>query len=170
VAPATTEAELGDTVTVVTTGGAAVTVMLDVPVFPELVAVIVAGPAATPVTTPLELTVAVAALLVVQMTVCPDITLPCWSLTVAVRGVVAPTATEAELGETVTVVTTGGLEVTVMLEVPDFPELVAMIVTGPAATPVTTPFASTVAVAALLVDHVTVCPLIGLPCSSLTVA
>jgi hypothetical protein len=50
--------------------------MLDVPVFPELVAVIVAEPAATPVTTPLEFTVAAAELLVDQVTVCPVITLP----------------------------------------------------------------------------------------------
>jgi hypothetical protein len=63
-------------VTVVTTGGTAVTVILDVPVFPELVAVIVAEPAATPVTTPLEFTLAAGALLVVQVTVCPVITLP----------------------------------------------------------------------------------------------
>jgi hypothetical protein len=54
----------------------AVTVMLDVPDFPELVAVIVAVPAATPVITPLELTVAAAPLLVDQLTVCPIITLP----------------------------------------------------------------------------------------------
>jgi hypothetical protein len=76
VAPATIDAELGATVTVVTTGGIAVTVIADVPVFPELVAVIVAEPAATPVTTPLEFTVAAAALLVVHVTVCPVITLP----------------------------------------------------------------------------------------------
>ena len=52
------------------------TVMLDVPVFPEFVAVIVAEPAATPVTTPVEFTVAAAALLVDQITVCPVITAP----------------------------------------------------------------------------------------------
>jgi hypothetical protein len=84
--------------------------------------------------------------------------------------VVAPTATEAEAGDTVTDVTTGAAVVTVMLDDPDLPELVAVIVAWPAATPLTTPFASTVAVAALLVDHVTACPLIGLPCASLTVA
>jgi hypothetical protein len=50
--------------------------MLEVPVLPELVAVIVAEPAATPVTTPLEFTVAAAALLVDQVTVCPVMTLP----------------------------------------------------------------------------------------------
>jgi hypothetical protein len=76
VAPATTDADVGATVTVVTTGGTAVTVMLDVPVLPELVALIVAEPAATPVTTPLVFTVAAAELLVVQVTVCPVMTLP----------------------------------------------------------------------------------------------
>jgi hypothetical protein len=50
-----------------------------------------------------------------------------------------------------------------MLEVPDFPELVAVIVAEPAATPVTTPLELTVAAAALFVAHVTVCPLITLP-------
>jgi len=76
VAPATIDAEVGATVTVVTTGATAVTVMLDVPDLPEFVAVIVAEPAATPVTTPLEFTVAAAALFVDHVTVCPDITLP----------------------------------------------------------------------------------------------
>jgi hypothetical protein len=47
----------------------AVTVTTELPDFPELVAEIVAVPAATPVTTPLELTVAAAALLVDQTTV-----------------------------------------------------------------------------------------------------
>jgi hypothetical protein len=53
--------------------------------------------------------------------------------------------------------------VTVMLDVPDFPELVAVIVAEPAATPVTTPLELTVAAAALFVDHVTVCPVIAFP-------
>jgi hypothetical protein len=43
-----------------------------------------------------------------------------------------------------------------MVEVPDFPELVAVIVAEPAATPVTTPLELTVAAAWLLLDHVTV--------------
>jgi hypothetical protein len=50
-----------------------------------------------------------------------------------------------------------------MLDVPDFPPEVAVIVADPAATPVTTPLADAVATAALLVDHVTLCPLITLP-------
>jgi hypothetical protein len=79
--------------------------------------------------------------------------------------VVAPTATEAVAGDTVTVVTTGaggGTAVTVMLDVPDLPELVAVIVAGPADTPVTTPLVLTVATPALLVVHVTVCPVMTL--------
>jgi hypothetical protein len=67
--PACTDADAGETTTVVTTGGAAVTVISAVPDLPELVAVIVADPAATPVTTPLEFTVAAAELLVVHVTV-----------------------------------------------------------------------------------------------------
>ena len=62
--------------TVVTTGATAVTVIADVPDLPPLVAVIIAEPAATPETTPLEFTVAAAALLVDQVTVCPVIALP----------------------------------------------------------------------------------------------
>jgi hypothetical protein len=50
-----------------------------------------------------------------------------------------------------------------MFDVPDFPELVAVMVAGPAATPVTTPLELTVAAVALPVDQVTVCPVIGFP-------
>ena len=76
VAPTFIEAVGGATVTVVTTGGAAVTVMAAVPDFPAHVAVIVAAPAAIPVTTPLEFTVATEVLLVDQVMVWPVITLP----------------------------------------------------------------------------------------------
>ena len=57
-------------------GGGLVTVTADVPVFPDQVAVIVAEPAATPVTTPLELTMAIELLLLDHVTVCPVMTLP----------------------------------------------------------------------------------------------
>jgi hypothetical protein len=73
----------------------------------------------------------------------------------------------------VTVVTTGGGggdEVTVTLAVPNFPAQVAVIVAKPAATPVTTPFAFTIAAAVLSLDQLTVCPLMTLPCASFTVA
>ena len=55
-----------------------------------------------------------------------------------------------------TVVTTGGEAVTVTVAVPFFPELVAVIVAEPGDTPVTMPFAFTVATLALLVVHVRV--------------
>jgi hypothetical protein len=175
-APAWIETEGGETVTVVTTGvggGTAVTVIAAVPDFPELVAVIVADPAATPDTTPLALTVAAAVLLLDQVTVCPVITLPFWSFTVACRDVVLPATTEADVGETVTVVTTGaggGVLVTVIAAVPDLLELVAVIIAEPAATPLTTPLAFTVATPVLLLDQVTDWPLIVLPFWSFTVA
>jgi hypothetical protein len=75
-APATTDGVAGATVTVVTTCGTAVTLTLAVPVFPELVAVIVAEPGPTPVTTPPELTVAMLGLLVDHSITWSDITLP----------------------------------------------------------------------------------------------
>jgi hypothetical protein len=135
--------------------------MLAVPDFPDDVAVIVPEPAATPVARPLELTVATAVLLDAQVTVCPVITFPFWSFTVAVKACVAPARIEALDGATVTVVGVGGgggggTAVTVTLAVPDLPDDVAVIVAEPAATPVTTPLPLTVAAAVLLDDHVTV--------------
>jgi hypothetical protein len=172
VAPATIDADVGATVIVVTTGATAVTVMLDVPVFPELVAVIVAEPAATPVTTPLEATVAAAELLVVHVTVCPVITLPFWSFTVACSAAFAPTTIEADVGATVTVVATGGGgdELTVTLELPDCPSHVAVIVAEPAASPVTTPLALTLATPVLLDDQLMLLPVKTFPCASATAA
>jgi hypothetical protein len=87
-------------------------------------------------------------------------------LTVACRVVVAPATTDAEVGATATVVTTGGgggPAVTVIADVPDTPAVVAVIVAEPAATPLTIPVELTLAAPALLVDHVTVCPVIVLP-------
>src|SRR3954465_12669192 len=170
------EAVDGATVTVVTTGGGggdAVTAMEAVPDFPAHEAVIVADPAATPVTTPLELTVAAAPLLVDQVILCPLITFPSASLTVAVNATVPATLIEAVAGATVTVVTTGGgggLAVTVIAAVADLPAHDAVMVADPAATPVTTPPELTVATAASLVDQVMVCPFIKFPSASLTVA
>jgi hypothetical protein len=64
-------------------GGELVTVMLDVPDTPPAVAVIVAVPAAVPFTRPLELTVATKPLLLVQVTVWPEMMLPLPSRAVA---------------------------------------------------------------------------------------
>jgi hypothetical protein len=131
----------GETVTVATgAGGAAVTVIVAVPVFPSLVAVIVAVPGATPVTTPLGDTVAIDPLLVVQTMERPVSVLPFASFVIAERVVVVWTTTVAVDGETVTVATgAAGAAFTVMVAVPDFPSLVAVIVAVPGATPVTTP-------------------------------
>jgi hypothetical protein len=60
---------------------------------------------------------------------------------------------------------------TVIVAVPVFPSLVAVIVADPAATPVATPvFVSIEATPALLVDHVTVLPVSVLPAASFSVA
>jgi len=67
----------------------------------------VAEPAATPVTTPFELTVAAAELLVDHATVWPAIPFPFWSFTVACKFTVAPATTDAEAGDIATLVTTG---------------------------------------------------------------
>jgi hypothetical protein len=80
VAPTSTADVVGETLTVVTTGGgggAAVTVIVEVPLLPDEVAAIVATPAATPLTTPFELTVAAAVLFVDHPIVCPVMTFPC---------------------------------------------------------------------------------------------
>ena len=65
-------------------GAGPVTVMVDVPLCPSLVAVIVAEPAVTPVTSPLPVTVATDALLLLHVTTRPDNVLPLASLAVAV--------------------------------------------------------------------------------------
>src|SRR2546422_328879 len=64
-----------------------------------------------------------------------------------------------------------GTAFTVTAELPLFPSLVAVMVTGPpAALPVTRPFASTVARLASLVTHVMVRPVSALPAASFGVA
>src|SRR2546422_3549824 len=159
-------ADAGLTVTDAT--GTFVTVMAAVPLCPSLVAVIVAELAATPVTDPLALTVATAALLVAQVTARPLRAVPFESFGVAVNWVVAPTVRLAAAGLMVTEAT--GTFVGVTADVPLFPSLVAVIVAAPAATPVTNPLALTKATAALLVAHVTVRPVRAVPFKSFGVA
>src|SRR5205807_155899 len=166
VAPMSRVAIAGVTVTVAT--GTFVTVTADVPLFPSLVAVIVAEPAAALLTRPLADTVATAAVPVAQVTTRPLSAVPCASFGVAVSCVVAPTGRPAAAGLTVTEAT--GTLVTVMADVPLCPSLVAVIVAEPAATPVTNPLAETVATAALLVTQVTARPLRAVPFASFGVA
>src|SRR5947208_9240732 len=148
--------------------GTGVTVIVEGPLFPSLVAVIVAVPAALPVTSPLPVTVATAVLLLPQLTVRPDNGLPLASFGVAVSCTVWPTGTDAVLGLTVTDAT--GTVVTVIVAVPLCPSLVAVIVAAPAVTPVTTPLPLTVATAVLLLPQLTDRPDNGLPLASFGVA
>src|SRR5256886_15968984 len=74
----------GDGLTVTEATGTAVTVMLDVPLLPSDVAVMVAEPAVTPLTTPLPSTVATDVLLLDHVTTRPVSTLPLASFRVAV--------------------------------------------------------------------------------------
>src|SRR5207253_8771366 len=144
------------------------TVMAAVPLCPSLVAVIVAEPATFPVTSPLELTVAIAVLELAHVTTRPDNGLPLASFGVAVSCTVVPSFTEGAAGATVTEAT--GTTVTVTLVVPLWPSLVAVIVAEPATFAVTSPLLATVATDVLLEDHVTVRPVGMLPFASVSVA
>jgi hypothetical protein len=165
VAPTVTLEVVGATVTVATGTGVTVTVL--VPACPSLVAVIVAFPGPTAVTTPSIVTVATAVLLDPQPMTRPVSTFPFASLRVAVRITPWPTVRLLLGGATVTVATGAGITVTVA--VVDLPSLVAVIVDGPGAMPVTTPLDETVANAGALDDHVTRRPVSTLPFASLTV-
>src|SRR5438094_210264 len=164
--PLCSDAVPGLTVTDAT--GTVLTVIVVVPLCPSLVAVIVAAPAVTPVTTPLPLTVATAVLLLAQLTARPDNGLPFPSLGVAASCTVWPTCTDADAGLTATDAT--GTLVTKIAAVPLFPSLVAVSVAAPTATPVACPAPFTVATPGLLLDQVTVRPPSGLPNASRVIA
>src|SRR5207253_5435774 len=93
----------------------AVTVTPAVPLFPSLVAVIVADPAPVAVTNPVALTVATEPLLVAQVTARPTNGLPAASLGVAVSCEVCPVCRLIDAGLTLTVATGAGAQATVML-------------------------------------------------------
>src|SRR3989449_7042207 len=103
VAPTVTLAVAGLTVTDAT--GTVVTVTAAVPLLPSLVAVMVAEPAATPVTRPLPVTAATTVLLLAQVTDRPLNGAPVESSGVAVNCTVCATATLAAVGVTATVAT-----------------------------------------------------------------
>src|SRR6266487_1726022 len=100
VPPTTTLDDARLTVTDAT--GTSVTVMVAEPLLPSLVAVIVAVPAATPVTRPLVLTEAVEELLLDQLTARPVRMLPAASFSVAVAWSVPPITTLGDARLTVT--------------------------------------------------------------------
>src|SRR6266576_2798309 len=145
-----------------------VTLIVAVPLFPSLVAVIVADPAETAVTRPLAETVATAGALLDHVTTRPVSVLPAASLVAALSCAVVPTRSVLVAGATVTVAT--GTAVTVIALVPLLPSLVAVIVADPAETAVTRPLAETVATAGALLDHVTTRPVSVLPAESFVTA
>jgi hypothetical protein len=153
---------VGDSVTLAT--GMAATVIVDDPLFSSLVAVMVAVPGATPVTTPDDDTVAIVELLVVHATGRLVTTVPLRSFTVTLSGTVCVAMTLAVGGVTVTVPTGTGITVTVI--VPLLPSLVAVMVDEPSATPDTTPADETVAMLVLLDAHVTTRPVSTFPFAS----
>lgn len=144
---------------------AAVTVMAALADFPAVVAVIVVDPAPTPVTTPDELTVAIAAAALVHVNVLPGIAAPAAFDAVAPNVTVEPVETVAVLGVTLTLATTvsaaGG--VAVIDALPAIPLVVAVIVALPAATPVATPPAVTDTMAGADEDQVNVWPTTSVP-------
>src|SRR4051812_11469031 len=133
--------------------GTTATVMVAVPVLPSLVAVIVTDPAATAATSPLAETVATAGVPLDQVTIRPVSTFPTESSVVALSCTVVPTFRLLLAGDMLTDAT--GTAQTVMAAIPLWPSLAAVIVADPAARPLTSPAADTVADAGALLDHVT---------------
>jgi hypothetical protein len=149
-------------------GPVAVTVMAAEAIGPSQLAVIVADPSATVVTTPPVLTNATGALLVDHVIVRPVNGLPLASRGVAVSCTVCPTATLAVAGLTVTDAT--GTLVDVMAAVLVALSHAAVMMAVPAASAVTNPVPFTVATPALLLVHVTARPVNTFPFASLGVA
>jgi hypothetical protein len=144
------------------------TVSVALPERPSLVAVIVALPGPTAVTTPLVDTVATDADDVVHAIVRPVTTFPLASNVATVACCVAPATTVGFGSPTVTVDT--GIGVTVIVADPVFVSLVAVIVAVPSATGVTTPVADTVAIEGSEVLQATVRPVSVVPFASRVVA
>src|SRR5207245_881527 len=115
---------------------AAAIVSAAVPLWPSLVAVIVAGPPAMPVASPLPLTITTAVLLLAHVTVRPVSVFPAASLGTAVNCWVAPTWRPAVVGVTVTDATGIVVIVTAAVSV-SVPPLLTVATTwyGPAVCP-----------------------------------
>ena len=162
VAPAANSMVAGVTVTLAT--GTAVTVIALVPLFPSLVAVMVAEPVPTARTSPPDDTVATFRLLDVHATERPFKSPPVASRMIAVSACVPPTSRPAAAGVTVTLAT--GAADTVTWADPSWPSLLAVMVVEPGAMPRTTPVEVTVAAAPLEEDHDVVRPVSTLPDAS----
>lgn len=149
-------------------GAGAFTVICALPVFPSLVAVIVAVPAAFAVTTPLVLTVAVCGALDAHTMLRPASVFPFASYVIAVSVIVPPTVSVPEVGATATDATAIGVTVTVALAL--FPSLVAEMVALPAASAVMLPLLSTLTICGALDDQEIARPPSGEPLPSYAIA
>src|SRR5207249_4776556 len=141
----------------------AVTLIAELPLLPSEVAVIVADPATSPVTSPLPFTLATAPALLAHVAPRPDSAFPLASFGVAASCTVPPTVKLADAGVTVTDATTA---FTVMAADPVLPSLVAVTVAGPALTPVTRPVVDSVATVGVPEVHVTTRPVSTFPAAS----
>ncbi len=142
--PAWTLAVAGLTLTEAT--GTAVTDTVAVPLYPSLVAVIVAAPTAAALTTPVPLTMATPALLLAHVMARPASVLPFASWSVATSETVPPTVTVTAPGATLSDATGGGDgSTTVTAAESRLLPLLARIKRPPAARPRTTPAELTVA-------------------------
>jgi len=148
----------------------AVTVTVALPVLPSLVATIGVLPAATAVTSPLELTVATVVAPLLHATERPVSTLPEASVAVEVAWVVVPAATVADARDTVTVATGTAAAITVTVAEPVTPPMVARICAVSGATAVTIPALDTVATCVADDDQVMVPPMITVPDRSVATA
>jgi hypothetical protein len=151
--------ELSVTVTEATGAATAVTVATDEPCTPPLVAMMLAVPLATAVTTPLEETDATAGLELLHEIVTPLITFPFASLATATAWVVCPTEMLDEFKVTLIDVNVG--VATVADADPCTLPLVATTLAVPVANAVTRPLDETETTAGLELLHVTETPLIG---------
>ena len=129
----------GVSVTATVATGATLTVIDEVAVLPSLLAVIVAGPALTAVTSPFASTVAMPGALDDHVTVRPVNVLPFASFVTAANCCVGvmPSTSDAEEGLTVTVAT--GAFVTVKIALPVLPSLDATMFAVPGVTAAITP-------------------------------
>lgn len=150
--------------------GAATLSELD-PVFPSLVAEIVAVPLASALTSPVAEIVATFEFELDQLIVRPTITVPVESSSVALACAVWPIATADGFTDTVTVaIGVGGGGVTAIVACPLIPSLSALTTAVPGATAETIPESLTLAMDALDENQLIRRPVSGVPFASFTTA
>ncbi len=148
--------------------GTCETVIEATPVCPSQLALMIAPPAATAVTSPPAVTVATVVLLDDHVTGRPDSTCPSASSASAPSCSVSPTSIEWFVDERRTAATGAGSTVTV--ESASLPSALAAIRTVPTLRPVTTPPSDTAAIDASSLAQWTCPPVIAFPCASRTSA